>query len=75
LASSKPFLSAVVASAFAFGAQLYLGDWGSPLLRLVLEGGVMAATYVLMLLYAMGQSTLYLDVLKGLRADPGSLDS
>jgi O-antigen/teichoic acid export membrane protein len=75
LASSRPFLSAIVAAAFAFSAQLYLGEFAFPFLRLALGGGIMAVVYFFMLLFAMGQSTLYLDLLKGLRADSGSLDS
>ena len=71
LASSRPFLSAIVAAAFAFGAQLYLGERVSPLLRLALEGSVMSVVYFLMLLFVMGQSTLYFDILKGTESRSG----
>ena len=66
VASSRPLLSAIVAAACAFGAQLYLGEGAAPLLRLALEGGVMAVVYFLMLLFVMGQSTFYLNVIKEL---------
>ena len=65
-AISRPILSAILAAAFAFAAQWYLGEWTSLLLRLALEAGVMAIVYFAMLLFAMGQSPLYLDLLKGL---------
>ena len=66
-ASSKPFLSTLVAAAFAFGTQLYFSELASPLLRLVLAGGVMVIVYFSMLLFVMGQSSLYLDLLRELR--------
>ena len=54
-ATWRPFLSAVVAAAFAFGAQFYIGDEVAPLLSLVLGGGIMAAVYLSMLLFGMGR--------------------
>ena len=75
LASSRPFLSAIVAAAFTFGAQMYLGEWVSPLSRLALEAGIMVLIYFLLLLFVKEQRNLYLDLLKGLRADPGSVES
>ena len=75
LASSWPFLSAIVAATFAFGAQWYLGEWASPVLRFALECSTMATVYFLMLLFVKEQRSLYFDLLKGLRTHPGSVDS
>lgn len=66
LAVSRPFLSAVVAAAFTFTAQMYIGDSASPLLRLMLGGGIMAIVYFPMLLFVMGQSNLYIDIIREL---------
>ena len=73
LATGRLVLSAIVAAALAFGAQLHFGEIASPLLRLVLGGGIMAIVYFPMLSFVMGQSPLFLDLLKGLRG-PSSLD-
>ena len=64
---SRPFLSGIVAAAFAVGVQFYFGQLESPFLRLVFGGGVMLGVYFWMLLFVMGQRTFYLDLLKGLR--------
>ena len=74
-ASSRPFFSAIVAAAFAFSAQLYLGEWASPLLRLALEGASMTIVYFSMLLLGKEQRILYLDLLKVLTTHPVSLDT
>ena len=42
------------------------GDFLSPLLRLVLEGGVLAATFFAQLVFAAGQKALYADLLREL---------
>jgi O-antigen/teichoic acid export membrane protein len=70
LAISKPLLSAVIAAAFAFSTQLYIGESVSPLLKLLLAIVTMGATYSLILLFIMGQNVLYLDILNGLRNRP-----
>src|SRR5262249_229793 len=66
LAASRPLLSALVAAALAFGAQLYFGGAASALFRLLLAGGIMVIVYFLILLFVMGQRTLYMDLLRGL---------
>jgi O-antigen/teichoic acid export membrane protein len=66
LAVSRPFVSAVIAAAVAFAAQKYIGDSVSPLLRLISIGGVMAITYVIMLLFIMGEGKLYIDIVREL---------
>jgi O-antigen/teichoic acid export membrane protein len=64
---SRPMLSIVPALALTFGVQYLYGNSLSPLSRLLLEGTVLLATYVVMLLYVMGQKAFYLDLLVGLR--------
>lgn len=68
LASSRPFLSAIVAAAVAFGTTMYVGEWPSPLLRFALEGTIMFSIYFSILLLVKEQRTLYFDLFKGLRA-------
>jgi len=67
---SKPLVSALVAAAFAFLVQRYIGELLSPLPRLLLTAVTMGVTYVLMLLFVMGQNALYLDILNGIRSSP-----
>jgi O-antigen/teichoic acid export membrane protein len=69
-ASSQPFLSAIMAAAVAFAAQFFYGQLFSPLLRLLLGGGIVLVIYLWMLLYVMGQKTFYLDLFQGLRKRP-----
>jgi O-antigen/teichoic acid export membrane protein len=70
LATSRPFLASIAAAALAFGAQRYLGQMQSPFLRLSLEAGVMAVSYLSIFLFIMGQKTFYFDLLRGLRSSP-----
>jgi PST family polysaccharide transporter len=66
-AVSRPFLSATVAAALAFGIQFLFGRSMSPFLRLGLGVGVLSGSYLWMLLYVMGQKAIYLDLLRVLR--------
>src|SRR5262249_17538272 len=67
LATSRPFFSGIVAAAVAFVVHVQLGQWGLPLVRLILEGGVMLSIYCLILLFVMGQKEFYLDLVATLR--------
>jgi O-antigen/teichoic acid export membrane protein len=69
-AVSRPFLSGMVAAALAFGVQSFFGPLLSPLPRLVLGGGVLVGSYLLMLFWVMGQKSFYLDLLRTLRGRP-----
>jgi hypothetical protein len=42
------------------------GEFLSPLPRLVLESGVLAATFFAVLIFVAGQKALYVDLLRGL---------
>ncbi|MEH2475579.1 O-antigen/teichoic acid export membrane protein [Nitrobacteraceae bacterium AZCC 2161] len=64
-AISRPILSGVVAAVVAF--QVQFEGVGTPLMKLLLEGGVMFGMYFLMLLFVMGQRAFYLDLLATLR--------
>jgi PST family polysaccharide transporter len=68
--SSQPFLSAIVAAAVAFVAQLLYGQSLSPIPRLLLGGGILLLSYLWMLLYVMGQKAFYFDLLRGLTKRP-----
>jgi PST family polysaccharide transporter len=67
LAVSRPLASSIVAGALAFEVRLVYGRSLSPLAGLVLESAVLLVTFVGMLLFASGQKTLYLGLLRGLR--------
>ena len=53
-AVGRPFLSAIVAGALAFGVQAFYGQSLSPFPRLILGGGILMLSYLWMLLYVMG---------------------
>jgi len=67
LAVSRPLASSIVAGALAFEVRLVYGRSLSPLAGLVLESAVLLVTFVGILLFASGQKTLYLGLLRGLR--------
>jgi O-antigen/teichoic acid export membrane protein len=72
LATCRPFFASIVAAAFAFGVQSYMGHLESPFLRLTLAGGVMGSVYLLIFLFVMGQKTFYFDLFRGLKGSPYS---
>jgi O-antigen/teichoic acid export membrane protein len=67
LAVSRPLASGILAGGLAFGVQLICGQFISPLSRLVLESSVLLVTFYGALLFAAGQKSLYLDLLRGLK--------
>jgi PST family polysaccharide transporter len=71
LAVSRPLASSIVAGGLAFAVRSAYGQSLSPLPRLVLETAVLLITFLGMLLFAAGQKSLYLDLLRGLR-EPSS---
>jgi O-antigen/teichoic acid export membrane protein len=72
LAVSRPLASSIVAGGIAFAAGSVYGQALSPLTRLALETTVLSVTFLAMLLFATGQKTLYLDLLRGLVAPPST---
>ena len=65
-AASRPLLSAIVAVALAYAAHI-LSARQSPFIRLVVDGSVMMLVYGGMLLFVMGQKSVYLELLKAIR--------
>jgi O-antigen/teichoic acid export membrane protein len=61
----RPLASGVVAGALGYAVRLMCGEFLPPLLRLVLESGVLAVTFFAVLLFVAGQKTLYVDLLRG----------
>lgn len=62
-----PVGSAIVATITAVAVEALIGQADSALLRLALNGVVMAAIYLAMLLLVMGQKTFYLNVISQLK--------
>jgi hypothetical protein len=67
MAVSRPLASAILAGGLAFGVRSAYGHLLSPWPRLVLESAVLLVTFAGMLLFLMGQKSLYLDLLRTLR--------
>jgi len=63
----RPFLSTMVAAAFASAAQFFYDQSLSPFPRLILGATILMVSYSWMLLVVMGQKSFYLDLLRGLR--------
>jgi PST family polysaccharide transporter len=68
LTVSRPLASGLLAGGLAFGVRLICGEFFSPLARLALESTVLLVAFYGALLFAAGQKSLYLDMLKGLKA-------
>jgi PST family polysaccharide transporter len=64
---SRPLASGVMAGAFAFGVRLTCGPFISPLPRLVLETSVLFTAFFAVLWFAVGQKSLYFDLVRGLK--------
>jgi len=77
LALWRPFLASIAAGVAAFGVVSYLGEAQSPIVRLLLGGGTMGAVYVGTLLFVLGMSSFYLNLVRGLRdrAVPNSVSA
>jgi len=67
--SSRPLASVIPAACLAYGVYLSLAHTASPLQRLLLENVVLFLSYFAVLLFAAGQKSFYLDLLRGLRGD------
>jgi O-antigen/teichoic acid export membrane protein len=68
LALSRPLASGILAGTLALGVQLMSGQFISPLSRLALESTALFITFFGVLLFATGQKSLYLGLLRGLKA-------
>jgi PST family polysaccharide transporter len=67
VAVSRPLASGLLAGGVAFGVGIICGQFLSPLPRLVLESGLLLTVFFGVLLFVLGQKSLYLDLLAGLR--------
>jgi PST family polysaccharide transporter len=67
LAVSRPLASAMLAGALAFCVRLTCGQSIAPLPRLVLESVILFVAFYGTLLFAAGQRSLYLDILRELK--------
>jgi PST family polysaccharide transporter len=67
LAVCRPFSSAILAGAVAYGARFIYGPFVSPVPRLILETGVLFMMFFGALLSAGEQKSLYLNLLRGLK--------
>lgn len=73
----RPLASSIVAAVVAFGVHSLCGQLLPPFARLALESVALLVTFALMLLFATGQKSLYLDLLRGLKgsSDAGAVSS
>ena len=62
----RPLASGLAAGAVGYAMRLMSGEFLSPVLRLVLESGVLAVTFFVVLILMAGQRKLYVDLLRGL---------
>ena len=69
-AISRPLLSAIIATALAWGAVLLLPGSSPPIGRLLLGVPVLLVAFVGMLFYVMGQKSFYLDLFRGMTTQP-----
>jgi len=60
----------VLAGGLAYALRLLVGDYFSPILRLVLENMVLFGGYFGMLWFDVVQRSLYMDLFRGLRSAP-----
>ncbi len=65
---ARLLIPCVLAGGLAYGLRLLCGDAFSPVLRLALENVTLFTLYFSALLFVPGQRSLYLDLLRGLRA-------
>lgn len=63
----SPLVSSIVAAGLAFAVRLLYGQAMSNWPRLILEGTIMLAAYLGMLLFVTGQKEFYMDLLRGLK--------
>lgn len=64
---AKPMLAAIVAGFAGLLAHRYLAGLGWSVLRLALGGAIMALVYFGVLLFALGQRAMYVELLNGFR--------
>lgn len=68
LTASRPLAAGLPAGALAFGVHLACGQSVAPPARLALESGVLFIAFYAILIFAAGYKSLYLELLRALRA-------
>jgi O-antigen/teichoic acid export membrane protein len=74
MAVSRPLASGILAGVLAFGVRLISDEFVSPLPRLFLESSVLFVTFFGVLLFAFGQKSLYLALLRGLKGSSSAAE-
>jgi len=67
LAVSQPLASSIVAGGLALGVRVVYGGSLSPLPRFALENAVHLTTFCVLLFFAAGHKSLYVDLVRGLK--------
>jgi O-antigen/teichoic acid export membrane protein len=67
LTVSRPLASGILAGGLTYIVRMAVGQFLSPLPRLLLESSVLFAAFLGLLLFVAGQKSLYLDILRGVR--------
>lgn len=76
VATSRPLISGILAGSIAFVVRSVYGQFLPPLPRLILEAVVLSIAYAWILLFVIGQKSLYVDLLRTLRrASPDDVES
>lgn len=70
LSVGRPLIASIIASACALAILKSAISGSSVWLIAILGGGMFAAAYVGVLLFAMKQHEFYLDIIRGLRRPP-----
>jgi PST family polysaccharide transporter len=66
LALWRPFAAGLLAGVVGVLLQASVAKIDSSIIRLILEGSVMGTTYIVALVFALGQRDIYLDLLRSL---------
>jgi O-antigen/teichoic acid export membrane protein len=64
----RPLAAGVIAAGLAVSVRFSYSRISSPLPRLALESSILMLAYLAVLLFATGQRSLYLDLIRGLKA-------
>lgn len=66
LSISRPVASVVISAAVGLTFLQFAGDWSSALIKSIIGGGIMAMTYLFVLLFVFGQRDFYHGLFKSL---------
>jgi PST family polysaccharide transporter len=66
IAVGPSLIAGIAAAVIAWGFNRWIADLSSPIVRLLLGGGVTFVSYYCMLLFVLGQKAMYFDLLRDL---------